>query len=135
MANGVFDLLHVGHIRYLEEAKRRGDILIVGINDDISAQKLKGKGRPIFKEKERAELVASLESVDYVFIHKGETFDEPLLLLQPHLHAKGTDYSPSTVPEREVVKSYGGEIIITGDAKSHSSSEQIREIKRRIHES
>ncbi len=129
-ANGIFDLLHVGHVRYLKAAKKEGDILIVGINDDEASRQLKGFPRPLLSAKDRALLVASLECVDYVFIYAGENFQIPLKKLKPHIHAKGTDYTPETVPEKEVVASYGGEIRIVGDEKRHSSSEIIRKIKR-----
>jgi rfaE bifunctional protein nucleotidyltransferase chain/domain len=120
-ANGVFDLLHVGHTRYLEAAKAEGDLLVVGINSDASTRKLKGEGRPILTERARGALVAALRSVDYVVI-----FDEldvnPLLReLQPDVHAKGTDYTPNTVPEREMAALLGLRIAIVGDQKDHST--------------
>jgi rfaE bifunctional protein nucleotidyltransferase chain/domain len=120
-ANGVFDLLHVGHTRYLEAAKAEGDLLVVGINSDASTRKLKGEGRPILTERARGALVAALRSVDYVVI-----FDEldvnPLLReLQPDVHAKGTDYTPNTVPEREMAALLGIRIAIVGDQKDHST--------------
>ena len=127
-ANGIFDILHVGHVRYLKDAKKEGDILIVGINTDNSVRKLKGPKRPIFSEKERALLISSLKCVDYVFLYPGINFSSALKLLRPHIHAKGTDYSKDTVPERETVLSYGGEIKIVGDPKRHSTSWLLQKI-------
>jgi len=129
-ANGVFDILHVGHVRYLAAAKREGDILIVGINDDNAVRALKGAPRPIFSEKERMCIIAALGCVDYVFLHAGLDFSQPLKLLQPHIHAKGTDYSEETVPERDSVLSYGGKIRIVGDPKNHSSSRLLEKLKK-----
>ncbi|MCD6219253.1 adenylyltransferase/cytidyltransferase family protein [Candidatus Calescamantes bacterium] len=128
-ANGVFDILHVGHVRYLKSAKEEGDILIVGINDDKSARLLKGPPRPIFAEEERIFIVSSLSCVDHVFLYSGLDFSKPLKLLQPHIHAKGTDYQEETVPEREVVLSYGGKIRIVGDPKKHSSSDLLEKLR------
>src|SRR5678815_4833732 len=124
-ANGCFDVLHVGHIRYLEGARQLGDILIVGVNSDYQVAIQKGSGRPIMPEAERAELLASLESVSYVTIFDEPTVEELLLALKPDVHAKGTDYTVDTVPEREVVRSYGGQVAIVGDPKDHSTSEII----------
>ncbi|MBN2381903.1 adenylyltransferase/cytidyltransferase family protein [bacterium] len=121
--NGCFDLLHVGHLRSLSQAKKLGDLLIVGINNDQSVRSLKGPKRPIFPERERAELIAGFGCVDYVTIFAGQRVTELLLRLKPHVHAKGTDYTSENVPEREAVRSYGGEIAITGDPKNHSSSD------------
>jgi len=122
-ANGCFDVLHVGHIRYLEGARQLGDILIVGVNSDHHVAIQKGSGRPIMPEAERAELLASLESVSYVTIFDEPTVEELLLALKPDVHAKGTDYTVDTVPEREVVRSYGGQVAIVGDPKDHSTSQ------------
>ena len=130
-ANGCFDILHVGHVRYLEEARKCGDVLVVGVNSDRAVAVLKGEGRPILPEEGRAELVAALESVDYVVIFDELTAAEILLDLLPHVHCKGTDYSKETVPEREVVKSFGGEVRIVGDPKNHSTRELLTEISRR----
>lgn len=127
-ANGCFDIIHVGHIRYLREAKASGDILIVGINSDESIRALKGKGRPLQCAEERAEILASFEFVDYVLIFGESTVDRILLDLKPDLHAKGTDYTGDTVPERETVRSYGGRIAIVGDPKDHSSRDMIASI-------
>jgi len=130
-ANGCFDILHVGHVRYLEGARRCGDVLVVGVNSDRAVSALKGAGRPILPAEGRAELVAALESVDYVVIFDGLTAAEILLDLLPDVHCKGTDYSRETVPEREVVKSFGGEVRIVGDPKNHSTHELLAEIHRR----
>jgi rfaE bifunctional protein nucleotidyltransferase chain/domain len=130
-ANGCFDILHVGHVRYLEEAKSCGDVLVVGVNSDRAVAALKGEGRPVLREEGRAELVAALESVDYVVIFDELTASEMLLDLLPDVHCKGTDYSTETVPEREVVKSFGGEVRIVGDPKNHSTRELLTEISRR----
>lgn len=122
LANGCFDVLHVGHVRYLEGARELGDILIVGINSDEQVEMQKGDGRPVLPASERAEIVAGLESVTYVTIFDEPTVSELLLALKPDVHAKGTDYTTDTVPEREVVRSYGGEVAIVGDPKDHSTS-------------
>jgi D-glycero-beta-D-manno-heptose 1-phosphate adenylyltransferase len=124
-ANGCFDVLHAGHVRYLEGAKSLGDLLVVGVNSDDQVSKQKGAGRPILPARERAELVASLESVDLVTIFDEPTVEELLLTLRPDVHAKGTDYTVDTVPEREVVKSIGGQVAIVGDPKDHSTSDMI----------
>ena len=123
LANGCFDVLHVGHIRYLQGARELGDVLIVGVNSDRQVAIQKGAGRPILPAIERAELLAALESVSYVTIFDEPTVEELLLSLKPDVHAKGTDYTVDTVPEREVVKSYGGRVAIVGDPKDHSTSE------------
>ena len=130
-ANGCFDILHVGHVRYLEEAKACADVLVVGVNSDRAVAALKGEGRPVLREEGRAELVAALESVDYVVVFDELTAREILLDLLPNVHCKGTDYSRETVPEREVVKSFGGEVRIVGDPKDHSTREILTEISRR----
>jgi rfaE bifunctional protein nucleotidyltransferase chain/domain len=130
-ANGCFDILHVGHVRYLEEARRCGDVLVVGVNSDRAVTALKGEGRPILPAEGRAELVAALESVDYVVIFDGLTAAEILLDLLPDVHCKGTDYTKETVPEREVVKSIGGQVRIVGDPKNHSTRELLAEVSRR----
>jgi rfaE bifunctional protein nucleotidyltransferase chain/domain len=123
LANGCFDVLHVGHVRYLAGARELGDVLVVGINSDEQVALLKGEGRPVLPAIERAEIVASLESVDYVTIFEEPTVTELLLALKPDVHAKGTDYTEETVPERAVVRSYGGRVAIVGDPKDHSTSE------------
>ena len=128
LANGCFDILHVGHVRYLEGARELGDTLVVAINSDRSVRQLKGPDRPVLNEQERVALVSALRCVDHVVV-----FDEPdvtriLDTLHPAIHAKGTDYTEATVPERERVKSYGGQVRITGDAKDHSTRDVIRRI-------
>ena len=125
LANGCFDVLHAGHVRYLEGARALGDLLVVGVNSDRQVGIQKGPGRPILSERERAELVASLESVDVVTIFDEPTVTELLLAIMPDIHAKGTDYTEETVPERDVVRSYGGRVAIVGDPKDHSTSELI----------
>ena len=123
LSNGCFDVLHVGHIRYLAGARSEGDLLIVGVNSDEQVREQKGEGRPILPAAQRAEIVAALESVNYVTVFHEPTVEELLLALKPDVHAKGTDYTVDTVPEREVVKSYGGRVAIVGDPKDHSTSE------------
>ena len=125
LANGCFDVLHVGHIRYLAGARELGDVLVVGINSDEQVALQKGAGRPVLPATERAEIVAALESVTYVTIFEEPTVEELLLALKPDVHAKGTDYTTETVPERDVVRSYGGRVAIVGDPKDHSTSEII----------
>ncbi|HVF27240.1 MAG TPA: adenylyltransferase/cytidyltransferase family protein, partial [Pyrinomonadaceae bacterium] len=122
-ANGCFDILHVGHVRYLEAARALGDLLVVGINSDAQVRALKGEGRPFMPERERAEVVASIRAVDLVTIFPEPTVAPLLLAIRPDIHAKGTDYTAETVPERDVVRSYGGRIQIVGDPKDHSSTE------------
>ena len=124
-ANGCFDVLHVGHVRYLAGARALGDVLVVGVNSDEQVALQKGAGRPVLSENERAELVAALESVTFVTIIEEPTVEQLLLLLKPDVHAKGTDYTVDTVPERDVVRSYGGQVAIVGDPKDHSTSEII----------
>jgi len=123
LANGCFDLLHVGHIRYLEGAKQLADVLIVGINSDEQVRVLKGEGRPFVQERERAEIIAALRVVDFATIFAEPTVEELIKAIKPDFHAKGTDYTVDTVPEREIVKSYGGRVAIVGDPKNHSSTE------------
>ena len=125
LANGCFDVLHVGHVRYLAGARELGDVLVVGINSDQQVTAQKGHGRPILPASERAEIVAALESVTYVTIFDEPTVEQLLLALKPDVHAKGTDYTTDTVPERDVVRSYGGQVAIVGDPKDHSTSEII----------
>ncbi len=127
-ANGCFDILHAGHVRYLDGARALGDVLVVAVNADEQVARLKGPGRPILAEEDRAELVASLESVDFVTIFPEPTVEQLLLKLKPDVHAKGTDYTEDTVPEGEVVRSYGGRVAIVGDPKDHSTSELIAAI-------
>jgi rfaE bifunctional protein nucleotidyltransferase chain/domain len=127
-ANGCFDLLHVGHIRYLQAASREADRLIVAVNDDGVAS-TKGPGRPILKAEERAELVAALRGVDYVVIFPEPTVAPLLNLLKPDVHCKGTDYTSESVPERETVLAYGGRIAIVGDPKDHSTRDLLARIR------
>ncbi len=129
LANGLFDILHVGHLRYLEAARREADILVVAINGDASAGRLKGPGRPIVPAAERAELVAGFTCVDYVTIFEEDTAERLIRTLRPYVHCKGTDYTVESVPEREAVESYGGRIAIVGDAKSHATRDIISEIR------
>jgi rfaE bifunctional protein nucleotidyltransferase chain/domain len=121
-ANGCFDFLHVGHTRYLQGARAEGDLLIVGINSDASVKRLKGPNRPLQPEQDRALLVAALHVVDWVVIFTEDTVENLLLALKPDVHCKGTDYTVDTVPERSVVKSYGGRIAIVGDPKDHDTT-------------
>ena len=122
LANGCFDVLHVGHVRYLAGARQLGDILVVGINSDEQVAIQKGAGRPVLPAEERAEIIAALECVTYVTIFHEPTVEQLLLALKPDVHAKGTDYTTDTVPERDVVRSYGGQVAIVGDPKDHSTS-------------
>ena len=128
-ANGCFDLLHAGHIRYLEGARAEGDMLVVGINSDDSVRNLKGSDRPLMPESERAEILSALECVDHVIVFSDPTVDRILSRLRPDVHAKGTDYSKETVPERETVLAYGGRIAIVGDPKDHSTREYLKIIR------
>jgi rfaE bifunctional protein nucleotidyltransferase chain/domain len=128
LANGVFDLLHVGHVRYLEGAKAFADVLVVAINSDASTRRNKGPTRPVIPEAERAELVAALACTDYVLL-----FDEPdvrgvIRALRPDVQVKGTDYTPDTIPERAEVESYGGRVAVAGDPKDHSTTELARRL-------
>lgn len=129
LANGCFDILHVGHVRYLEEAREWGDILVVAVNSDSSVRELKGPHRPIMPEMERAELVAALEVVDYVIIFDELRLDSLLLTLKPQIQAKGRDYTEEVVPERHAVLSYGGKVVICGDPKGHSSTDIVRKLR------
>ncbi len=128
--NGCFDLLHVGHIRYLKAAKALGDILVVGVNDDESLVSLGKRQSVITPLEERIEILAALESVDYIIAFKEPTVETLLKELKPHVHAKGTDYTVETVPEREIVRAYGGEVAIVGDEKSHSTRDIIKLVRR-----
>jgi len=129
-ANGCFDLLHVGHVRYLAGAAAEGDRLIVAVNDDRSVERLKGAGRPILPAADRAELVAALRGVDYVVVFPDENVERLLQLLKPDVHCKGTDYTVDSVPERGVVAGYGGRTAIVGDAKRHATRDLLRRIAR-----
>ncbi len=130
LTNGCFDLFHVGHIRYLGGAKALGGFVIAAINSDRQVRSLKGKGRPFMPEDDRAEIVASLRSVDAVTIFDEPTVEELILAIRPDIHAKGTDYTTDTVPERDIVRSYGGAVEIVGDPKDHSSTALLGSIRR-----
>jgi len=129
-ANGCFDLLHVGHVRYLKAAAAEADRLVVAVNDDRSVAALKGDGRPILAAADRAELVAAVRGVDYVVVFGDATVEPLLLRLKPDVHCKGTDYTVDTVPERAVVASYGGRTAIVGDPKQHATRELLERIAR-----
>jgi rfaE bifunctional protein nucleotidyltransferase chain/domain len=128
LTNGCFDLIHVGHVRYLKEAKDKGDILIVALNSDSSVRKLKGKGRPLLNQEERAEIIASFSFVDYITLFEEPNVVKVLLALEPDIHAKGSDYTKETVPEKDTVKGYGGKIAITGGPKVRSTSRLLEKI-------
>jgi rfaE bifunctional protein nucleotidyltransferase chain/domain len=130
LANGCFDLLHVGHVRYLRAARALGDVLFVGINSDAAVRRLKGPGRPFVPAAERAELLAALRDVDHVVLFEDDTADELLRRLRPHVHAKGTDYSTDSVPERATARAVGALVAIAGDPKTHSSRDLIALIRR-----
>ncbi len=132
-ANGCFDTLHVGHIRYLEGARREGDILVVGVNADSSVRNLKGPGRPILDENARAQLVAALRCVDYVLLFAEPNVEALLEELRPDVHAKGTDYTADTVPERAVAARLGVRVAIVGDPKDHSTRELLESIRKAPH--
>ncbi|MBK49026.1 MAG: D-glycero-beta-D-manno-heptose 1-phosphate adenylyltransferase [Acidobacteria bacterium] len=132
LANGCFDLLHVGHIRYLQGAKLEADRLVVAINDDSSVTAIKGAGRPTLPASARAELVSALLVVDAVVIFSGLTVNDLLRTIQPDVHCKGTDYTVETVPERETVLAYGGRTAIVGDPKGHSTRDLLARIKQRV---
>jgi rfaE bifunctional protein nucleotidyltransferase chain/domain len=132
LANGCFDLLHVGHVRYLQDARSLGDVLLVGINADSSVTRLKGPGRPIMTAGERAELVGSLAAVDGVVIFEEDTADALVRALRPSVHAKGTDYTAESVPEGAAVREAGGRVAIAGDPKSHATRDLIRLIADRF---
>ena len=128
LANGVFDLLHVGHVRYLQAASQQADRLVVAVNSDASVRRLKGEGRPILGEGARAELVAAIRGVHYVVIFDDDTVGPLLSSLRPDVHCKGTDYTVETVPERAIVESYGGRTAICGDPKDHSTRELLKRL-------
>lgn len=130
MANGLFDLLHVGHLRYLRAASRMGDFLVVAVNNDRSARRLRGPGRPVISGRNRAFLIAAIRGVDSVLLFGSDSVAPILRRLKPDVHCKGTDYTPATVPERDVVLSYGGKVRIAGDQKRHASSSLLRTIGR-----
>lgn len=130
LANGLFDPLHVGHLRYLGAARRLGEFLVVALNDDRSARRLRGAGRPLVPAPDRARLVAAVRGVDVVLLFGGKTVGAVLRRLRPDVHCKGTDYTPGTVPERNVVRSYGGRVRVVGDPKDHASTTLIRRLAR-----
>jgi len=128
LANGCFDFFHVGHIRYLSGAKALGDYLIVALNSDEQVRRLKGANRPLIPERERAEIVSAIRCVDYVTIFSEPTVEELIRAVRPDFHAKGTDYTVDSVPERDIVREYGGRVAIVGDPKNHSSTNLIQKI-------
>ena len=130
-ANGCFDVLHVGHIRYLQGAADTGDILIVGVNGDSSVRELKGAGRPVMPALERAEIIAAIRGVNYVTIFSERSPARLLATLQPDVHCKGTDYTPDSVPEGHIVRGYGGRVAIVGDPKDHSTTDLLRQMRDR----
>jgi rfaE bifunctional protein nucleotidyltransferase chain/domain len=132
LANGHFDLLHVGHVRYLRGARSEGDFLVVGVNSDSSTARFKGPGRPILPAAERAELVAALEGVDLVVVFEEDDVAELLERLKPDVHCKGTDYTEESVPEREVMRRLGGKTRIVGDSKDHSTRDLIATVVKRF---
>ncbi len=129
LANGCFDVLHVGHVRYLEGARAEADVLVVGINGDASVRRLKGADRPVMAEADRAVVVAALRAVDHVVVFAEDDVSRLLLELRPDVHCKGTDYTPDTVPEREVVRSFGGRVAIVGDPKDHDTRALLRRLR------
>lgn len=132
LANGCFDLLHVGHVRYLEEARRLGDVLFVGINSDAAVARLKGHGRPLMPESERVEILASLRAVDHVVVFDDETADGLIRAIKPDVHAKGTDYTEESIPERATSQAIGAATAITGDPKRHATRDVIAAIVERF---
>lgn len=128
-ANGCFDVLHVGHVRYLAGAAAEGDRLIVAVNNDVSVRGLKGEGRPLMDETARAEMVAALRHVDYVVLFGDRSVDRLLQAIKPDVHCKGTDYTVDTVPERETVRAYGGRVAIVGDPKDHSTKVLVGKLR------
>jgi len=128
-ANGVFDVLHEGHVRYLQDAAKQADVLIVGVNGDESVRALKGEGRPVTNQHERAELVSAIRGVSYVTIFHDSSPARLIAVIKPDVHCKGTDYTEESVPEREVVLAYGGRIAIVGDAKEHSTTDLLRRMR------
>ena len=130
-ANGCFDVLHVGHIRYLQGAAREADVLVVGVNGDGSVAELKGAGRPVMNEAERAEIIAAIRGVSYVTIFHERSPARLIGDLKPNVHCKGTDYTPDSVPEAQVVTSYGGRVAIVGDPKDHSTTDMLEKLRQR----
>jgi rfaE bifunctional protein nucleotidyltransferase chain/domain len=132
LANGCFDLLHVGHVRYLAAARALGDALVVGINSDASVARLKGAGRPVMAARERAEILGALAAVDLVVLFEEDSADALVARVRPDVHAKGTDYTEDTVPERDAVRAAGGRVAIAGDPKSHATRDLIADIVARF---
>lgn len=132
LANGCFDLLHVGHARYLKAARRLGDVLFVGVNGDAAVRRLKGPGRPLVPAAERVELLAALRDVDHVVLFEEDTADRLVALLKPDVHAKGTDYTPGSVPEAATVRAVGGDVAVVGDPKDHSTGDLITRVLERF---
>ena len=129
LANGCFDVLHVGHVRYLQGARAEADVLVVGVNGDASVRRLKGEDRPLLPAGDRALLVGALRAVDHVIVFDEDDVRGLLLALRPDVHCKGTDYTAETVPERDVVRSYGGRVAIVGDAKRHATRDLLQRIR------
>lgn len=132
LANGCFDLIHVGHIRYLHDSRKLGDVLFCGLNDDAAVTRLKGPGRPVMPAAERAEILQALRDVDHVVIFGDDTADALVARLRPDVHAKGTDYTSETVPEAATVRAAGGRVAIAGDPKSHATRDLIATILARF---
>jgi len=130
-ANGIFDILHVGHVRYLQDAARVADVLVVGVNGDDSTRQLKGEGRPVMPAHERAELVSAIRGVAYVTVFEEKSPARLLGELKPDFQCKGTDYSADSVPEGEIVRAYGGKVVIVGDPKDHSTTAVLEKMKAR----
>jgi rfaE bifunctional protein nucleotidyltransferase chain/domain len=128
-ANGCFDVLHVGHIRYLQDAARVADVLVVGVNGDDSVRLLKGEGRPLMPAAERAEILSAIRGVSYVIVFDEQSPGRLLQLLRPDFQCKGTDYTADSVPEAEMVRAYGGQVVIVGDPKDHSTSEILKRMR------
>ena len=128
-ANGVFDVLHVGHVRYLQDAARVADVLVVGVNSDRSVRELKGEGRPLVPERERAEIVSAIRGVSFVTIFEERSPGRLLSSLRPDFQCKGTDYTADSVPEAEIVRSYGGRVVIVGDPKDHSTTSILERMR------
>ena len=129
LANGCFDVLHVGHVRYLEGASAEADVLVVGVNGDGSVRRLKGEDRPVMPSEDRALLVAALRATDHVVVFDEDDVSHLLLTLRPDVHCKGTDYTEETVPERDVARSYGGRVAIVGDPKDHDTRALLARIR------
>ena len=132
LANGCFDLLHVGHVRYLDAARALGDVLFVGLNSDAAVARLKGPGRPLMSAAERAEILAGLRAVDHVVVFDEDTADRLVSLVRPAVHAKGTDYTAASVPEAASVRAAGGRVAIVGDPKDHATRDLIARIRERF---